>query len=84
MRRALYSSVVGEIIAEGERLFQRETVRSEKPEFFMATLYVWFLQYWALCDDLKKKKKKTPAVKFLDLIFCNNFFIFNFSKMCSR
>ena len=32
----------------------------------------------------KKKKKKTPAVKFLDLIFRNNFFIFNFSKMCSR
>ena len=30
------------------------------------------------------KKKKTPAVKFLDLIFRNNFFVFNFSKMCSR
>ena len=27
------------------------------------------------------KKKKTPADKFLDLIFRNNFFIFNFSKM---
>ena len=26
----------------------------------------------------------TPAVKFLDLIFRNNFFIFNFSKMCSQ
>ena len=26
----------------------------------------------------------TPADKFLDLIFRNNFFIFNFSKMCSR
>ena len=26
----------------------------------------------------------TPAVKFLDLIFRNNFFIFNISKMCSR
>ena len=33
---------------------------------------------------LKKKQKKTPADKFLDLIFRNNFFIFNFSKMCSR
>ena len=32
----------------------------------------------------KKKKKKTPAVKFLDLNFHNNFFVFNFSKMCSR
>ena len=30
----------------------------------------------------KKKKKQTPAVKFLDLIFRNNFFVFNFSKMC--
>ena len=26
----------------------------------------------------------TPADKFLDLIFRNNFFIFNFSKICSR
>ena len=26
----------------------------------------------------------TPAVKFLDLIFRNNVFIFNLSKMCSR
>ena len=26
------------------------------------------------------KKKKTSAVKFLDLIFRNNFFVFNFSK----
>ena len=29
-------------------------------------------------------KKKTPAVKFSELIFRNNFFVFNFSKMCSR
>ena len=35
-------------------------------------------------ETKKKKKKKTPAVKFLDLIFRNNFFVFNFSKMCSR
>ena len=28
--------------------------------------------------------KKTSAVKFLDVIFRNNFFIFNFSQMCSR
>ena len=27
---------------------------------------------------------KTPAVKFLGLIFRNNFFIFNFSNACSR
>ena len=32
----------------------------------------------------RKKNKKTPAVKFLDLIFRNNSFVFNFSKMCSR
>ena len=32
----------------------------------------------------KKQTKKTPAVKFLELIFRNNFFIFNFSEMCSR
>ena len=32
----------------------------------------------------KKKKKPTPAVKFLDLIFRNNFFVFNFNKKCSR
>ena len=31
-----------------------------------------------------KKKKTTPVVKFLDLIFRNKFFIFNISKMCSR
>ena len=30
------------------------------------------------------KKRVTPAVKFLDLIFRNNFFMFNFSKMYSR
>ena len=35
-------------------------------------------------QKLAKKKKKTPAVMFLDLIFRSNFFIFNFSKMCSR
>ena len=23
-----------------------------KKEFFRASLYVWYLQYWALCDDL--------------------------------
>ena len=34
--------------------------------------------------NAKKDFKKNPAVKFLDLIFRNNFFIFNFSKMCSR
>ena len=31
-----------------------------------------------------KLKKNPPTVKFLDLIFRNNFFVFNFSKMCSR
>ena len=32
----------------------------------------------------QQKKKTTPAVKFLDLSFRNNFFIFNLSNMCSR
>ena len=32
----------------------------------------------------KKKKKKTPADKFLELIFRNNFFYLQFSKMCLR
>ena len=30
------------------------------------------------------KHNLTPAVKFLDLIFRNNFFVFNFCKMCLR
>ena len=29
-----------------------------------------------------KNKGETPAVKFLDLIFRNNFFVLNFSKIC--
>ena len=51
MRSALNSSAVWELTAEGERLFHCGIVRGKK-EFFMASLYVWYLQYWALCDDL--------------------------------
>ena len=46
-------------------------------------IFYYFSIYWS-DNSLAKKKKKTPAVKFLELIFRNNFFIFNFSKMCSR
>ena len=51
----------------------------------MCTYFTFFL-FTGLISLAKKKKKKTPAVKFLELIFIfrNNFFIFNFSKMCSR
>ena len=51
MRSALNSSAVWELTAEGERLFHCGIVRGKK-EFFRASLYVWYLQYWALCDDL--------------------------------
>ena len=51
MRSALNSSAVWELTTEGERLFHCGTVRGKK-EFFRASLYVWYLQYWALCDDL--------------------------------
>ena len=51
MRSALNSSAVWELTAEGERLFHCDIVRGKK-EFFRASLYVWYLQYWALCDDL--------------------------------
>ena len=49
-------------------------------------IFYYFSIYWSdnSLAKKKKKKKKTPAVKFLELIFRNNFFIFNFSKMCSR
>ena len=45
-----------------------------------AHIFYYFSIYWS--DNSLAKKKKTPAVKFLELIFRNNFFIFNFSKMC--
>ena len=51
MRSVLNSSAVWELTAEGERLFHCGIVRGKK-EFFRASLYVWYLQYWALCDDL--------------------------------
>ena len=53
MRSALNSSAVWELTAKGERLFHCGIVRGKK-EFFRASLYVWvwYLQYWALCDDL--------------------------------
>ena len=53
MRSALNSSAVWESTAKGERLFHCGIVRGKK-EFFRASLYVWvwYLQYWALCDDL--------------------------------
>ena len=46
-------------------------------------IFYYFSIYWS-DNSLAKKKKKNPAVKFLELIFRNNFFIFNFSKMCPR
>ena len=52
-------------------------------DFFFRDVYACIF-YWSDNSLAKKKKKKTPAVKFLELIFRNNFFIFNFSKMCSR
>ena len=51
MRSALNSSVVWELTTDGERLFHCGIVRGKK-EFFRASLYVWYLQYLALCDDL--------------------------------
>ena len=48
---ALNSSAVWGLTAEGERLFHCGIVRGKK-EFFRASLFVWYLQYWALCDDL--------------------------------
>ena len=36
------------------------------------------------CEDSVKLLNSMAAVKFLDLIFRNNFFILNYSKMCSR
>ena len=45
------SSAVWELTTEGERLFHCGIVLGKK-EFFRASLYVWYLQYWALCDDL--------------------------------
>ena len=45
-------------------------------------IFYYFSIYWS-DNSLAKKKKKTPAVKFLELIFRNNFFIFNFRK-CVR
>ena len=51
MRSALNSSVVWELTTEGERPFHCGIVRGKK-EFFRASLYVWYIQYWALCDAL--------------------------------
>ena len=47
------------------------------------TILSWFYRLVDL-QEILILKKKTPAVRFLDLIFRNNFFVFNFSKMCSR
>ena len=47
MRSALNSSAVWELTTEGER-----NSPGGGEEFFRASLYVWYLQYWALCDDL--------------------------------
>ena len=51
MRSALNSSVVWELTTEGERPFHCGIVQG-KNEFFRASLYVWYVQYWALCDAL--------------------------------
>ena len=47
----LNSSVVWKLTTEGERPFHCGIV-CLKNEFFRASLYVWYLQYWALCDAL--------------------------------
>ena len=43
--------MVWELTNKGEILFHGGIVW-EKKEFFRASLYVWYLQYLALCDDL--------------------------------
>ena len=63
MGSALNSSAVWELTTEGERLFHCGIVREEK-KFFRASLYVWYLQYWALCDDLVDFKLRA-GVKYL-------------------
>ena len=42
---------VWELTTEVERLFHCGIVWVKK-EFFRKSLYVWYLQHWALCDDL--------------------------------
>ena len=51
MRSALNSLVVWELTTEGERLFHWGIVGGKKG-LLRASLYVWYLQYWALCDEL--------------------------------
>ena len=63
MRIALNSSVDWELTTEGDRPFHYGIVRG-KNEFFRASLYVWYLQYWALCDDLVEFKLRA-GVRYL-------------------
>ena len=67
MRSALNSSAVWELTTEGERLFHCGIVRGEK-EFFRASLYVWYLQYWTLCDDLVDFKLRA-GVRYLSFFY---------------
>ena len=50
MRNALNSSVVWELTTEGERLYHCGIVGG-RGGVFRASLFVCYLQYWALCDD---------------------------------
>ena len=51
--------VVWELTTEGERLFNWGIVLG-KNEFFRESLFVWYLQYWALCDALVDFKLWKP------------------------
>ena len=63
--------------ATGGRLFQCGIVRGKK-EFFRASLYVWCLRYWALCDDLVVFKLwagviySTGIAMLLSNVFCRD------------
>ena len=73
MRSTLNSSVVWELTTEGKRLFHCGIVRG-KNEFFRASLYVWYLQYWALCDALADFKQGSGTCLFLQTQHQNVFY----------
>ena len=63
--------------------------KAAKFEIVVCCNYRWRFKgyFWKSCLlfnlNINKGQDLTPADKFLDLIFRNNFFVFNFSKMCS-
>ena len=64
MWSVLNSSVVLDLTTKGERLLHCGIVRGKK-EFYRASLYVWYLQYWTLCDALVVFKLRTGNCLFL-------------------